>query len=161
MRDAPGDAGLPNGRRGQTCSRRYRCVRQRGRAVVERPTNSLRILVAEDCRDTAATMAELLQLWGYEACWAHDGPSALAAAETHRPDVVLIDVALPGMSGWDLAARLRQQPHTKDALLVAITGYGREIDRRQAHAVGIDHFFLKPADPEQLKSLLADWRVQQ
>ena len=84
----------------------------------------LRVLVVDDCPDTTATMAILLRLWGHQVWVAHDGLSALAAARACRPDVVLLDVGLPGMTGWELARHLRHLPGLERALLVAVTGYG-------------------------------------
>jgi CheY-like chemotaxis protein len=114
----------------------------------------LRILLAEDHPDCAATTARLLGLWGHEVEIATDGPSALQAALARRPDVVLLDIALPGMDGWAVAKRLHERADGTRPLLVAISGYGSESDRRQSSASGIDVHLTKPVDPEELKRVL-------
>jgi CheY-like chemotaxis protein len=115
----------------------------------------LRVLVAEDERDSADTLALLLRLWGHQAAVTYDGQSALDSAPLYRPDVVLLDIALPGLDGWELARRLRRLPGGGDFLLVALTGHGYEPDLRRSQEAGIDLHFLKPADPAELEQLLA------
>ena len=114
----------------------------------------LRILVVEDHEDTAATLALLLRMEGHEVQVAPDGPAALEAVQFASPDVVLLDIGLPGMSGWEVARWVTGQPAEKRPLLVAITGYGREEDRRRSAEAGIDHHLLKPVDPAELLGLL-------
>jgi CheY-like chemotaxis protein len=116
---------------------------------------SLRILVVEDLRDSADSLGLLLKLWGYEAEVTYDGEHALAAASSAPPDVVFLDIGLPGMDGFEVARRLRRLPGTARSLLVAITGYGQEDDVRRCKEAGIDYHFLKPADPLELEKLLA------
>jgi CheY-like chemotaxis protein len=118
-------------------------------------TSSLRVLVVDDCVDTTRTLSMLLRMWGYEAYMAHDGLEALELARLCEPDVVVLDIGLPRLDGWELARRLREQAGPKQLLLVALTGYGREADRRRADEVGMNHFFIKPVDPEQLRQALA------
>ncbi len=86
---------------------------------------------------------------------AHDGPAALEAASAFRPEVVLLDIGLPRMSGHEVAARLLRQPHAGRRLLVAMTGYGQDEDRRRSHEAGFDHHLVKPVDPQTLRDLLA------
>jgi CheY-like chemotaxis protein len=117
-------------------------------------TMSLRVLVVEDNADCAQSWAVLLKTQGYDAETAPDAPSALAAVESHPPDVVLLDIAMPGMHGWELAKRLRAMSLDKRPLLIAVTGHGREEDRQRSAEVGIDFHFIKPADPQQLLDLL-------
>jgi CheY-like chemotaxis protein len=112
-----------------------------------------RVLIIEDNQDTATMMDIMLKEWGQETRVAHDGPSALEVARQFRPQVVLLDVGLPKLHGYEVARRLRQQDWAQDAHLVAITGWGLEADR-QGEAAGIDHRLLKPVDPETLHSLL-------
>jgi two-component system, OmpR family, response regulator len=114
----------------------------------------LRVLVVEDDADTAATLAEVLRLEGHEIRVALDGPAALAEATASPPDVVLLDIQMPGMDGWELARRLKGQAGGRHPLTVAVTGHGREEDRRQSREAGVDLHLLKPADPEDLCRLL-------
>src|SRR5215213_1738467 len=113
------------------------------------------VLVVDDNRDCADSLALLVGLWGYRAVVAYDGPSALALYREHRPGVVLLDVGLPGMDGCAVAARIRRDHPADGALLVALTGYGREEDRRRCAEAGADHLLVKPADPDELRHALA------
>ncbi len=118
-------------------------------------SSSLRILVVEDTYDIADTMVLLLQLWGYQTAVVYDGEQALETAPSFRPDVVLLDIGLPGMDGFELASHLRRLPGLTKTLLVAISSYGRETDIRRGRTVGIDFHFLKPVDPSEVRKLLA------
>jgi two-component system CheB/CheR fusion protein len=118
------------------------------------PPFSLRVLVVEDDPDTAQTLALLLKLWGHEVTVAYGGPDALDAAPTFQPDVVFLDIALPGMDGCEVARQIRRLPGMDKALLVAITGYGHEADVRRCKEAGIDCHFLKPTEPALLRELL-------
>jgi len=113
-----------------------------------------RILVVDDLVDTSASMAELLGLWGHEVRMAHDGPAALEVAHVWRPEVVLLDIGLPGMDGHEVARLLRAE-HGEEMLLVALTGYAQESDRQQSHEAGFDHHLPKPIDLVALRELLA------
>src|SRR5262249_38693494 len=117
--------------------------------------SSLRILVVEDLHDSADSMGLLLGLWGYQSIITYEGAGALAAASATPPDVVFLDIGLPGMDGYEVARRLRQLPGMATALLVAVTGYGQKADVQRCKEAGIDRHFLKPADPVELKELLA------
>jgi CheY-like chemotaxis protein len=108
-----------------------------------------RVLVVDDNHDSADTMAELVRIWGYDVRTAHDGPAALDCARGFRPHVVLLDVGLPGMDGYELARRLRAEGLAGD-LLVSVTGYGQDEDRRKAQEAGFDHHLTKPVDPDTL-----------
>src|SRR6516162_6114764 len=99
--------------------------------------SKLRVLVVEDHADTAASMAVLLRIRGHEVEVAPDGPSALRIAADRPPDVALLDIGLPGLSGWHVARRLRERAPGKTPLLIAVTGYGREADRRRSLEAGI------------------------
>jgi CheY-like chemotaxis protein len=121
--------------------------------------SKLRVLVVEDHADTAESVAVLLRLHGHEVDVAPDGPAALRIAAQNPPDVALLDIGLPGMNGFEVARRLQEQPAGKKPLLVAVTGYGREEDRRRSEQAGIDLHLLKPVDPEQLKKLLARFKT--
>jgi signal transduction histidine kinase/CheY-like chemotaxis protein len=117
--------------------------------------NSRRVLLVEDGVDAAEALAELLRHWGHQVAVAGDAPTALALAPGFAPDVVLLDLGLPGMDGHELARHLRQLPALRSALLVALTGYGQQRDRERSAAVGIDHHLVKPVLPEVLRDLLA------
>jgi CheY-like chemotaxis protein len=119
------------------------------------PPAPLRVLVVDDWPDTVESMATLLRLWGHDVRIAHDGPTALALADSYRPDVVLLDLGLPGMDGFEVAQRIRNNPRLARTLLVFLSGYGREKDARLAREAGCDLHLLKPVDPEVLERLLA------
>ena len=122
-----------------------------------------RVLVVDDNEDGARILGRLLKGCGYHAELTHDGPTALEAARVRPPDVVLLDIGLPGMDGFEVARRLREREGPDRALLVAITGYGREEDLRRSREAGFDHHLVKPVDPQSLTDLLAHSRplVQQ
>jgi CheY-like chemotaxis protein len=100
-------------------------------------------------------LAILLRLHGHEVRTAYDGPSALAVAAEYAPQVVLQDIGLPGMSGYELARKLRQRPTTAGSLLVAVTGYGQAEDLHRSREAGFNHHLVKPVDFNELSSLLA------
>jgi CheY-like chemotaxis protein len=115
----------------------------------------LQILVAEDNRDCALSLASLLRLCGHPRVQVvADGASALVAVETGEIDVVLLDLGLPVLNGWEVARRIRALPLPKRPLIVAVTGYGWAEDRQRSADAGIDFHLLKPADPQQLLDLL-------
>jgi CheY-like chemotaxis protein len=114
-----------------------------------------RILVVDDNVDAAVSLARLLgRLYGQEVRVAHDGPSALEMAGAFRPEVILLDIGLPGMDGHEVARRLRGRPEFGRALIVALTGWGQEQDRRKSEEAGFDRHLVKPVDPEALRKLL-------
>ena len=114
------------------------------------------MLLVEDNRDAAHTAARLLQLAGHDVRTAHVGSSALEIARSFRPDVILCDIGLPGgMSGYDVARAVRQEPALSSAYLVALTGYGRDEDRRQSEEAGFDLHLTKPVDCQKLEDLLS------
>src|SRR5262245_1204993 len=119
------------------------------------PRPPLRVLVVDDNADGRRTLGMLVRLWGHEANEAPDGPSALDAAESFRPDVVLLDIGLPGLSGYDVARRVRQR--ALGVRLVAVTGHGGADDVQEARDAGFDHHLLKPCDPEEVKWLLRSY----
>jgi two-component system, sensor histidine kinase len=112
-----------------------------------------RVLVVDDNRDAAVTLGELLGFLGAEVLVVHDGPAAIAAVSSYRPNVVLLDIGMPGMDGYEVARRIREQPEGRSLMLIALTGWGQEEDRRLASQAGFDHHLLKPADVSALKSL--------
>jgi signal transduction histidine kinase/ActR/RegA family two-component response regulator len=114
-----------------------------------------RILVVDDNRDSADSSAVWLKLLGAEVNLTYDGPSALEAIDSFRPDVVLLDIGLPGMDGYEVARRIRKRPELAHVTLIAITGWGQAEDRARTRAAGFQHHLVKPADPSKLQSLLA------
>lgn len=118
-----------------------------------RPPGS-RILVVDDSVDSAETLGELLKIWGHDVRLAHDGPAAVAAARDYRPEIVLLDIGLPGMDGFAVATELRKEG-TAGRMLVALTGYGEPQDKERARKAGFDHHLVKPIDPDRLQKLLA------
>ncbi len=117
-----------------------------------------RVLVVDDNVDAADSLGMLLRLAGQEVRVAYDGPTALALAPEFRPQVVVLDLGMPSMDGFAVARRLREQPGFRDALLVALTGWGNEEDKRRTREAGFDHHMVKPADPAALQALLASVR---
>ena len=123
-----------------------------------RATPQRRILVVDDNVDAAESLALLLRLEGHDVRVAHDGPAALAAVEAEPPDLVFLDIGMPVMNGYDVARRLRQRPGLEHLLLVAMTGWGQEEDRRRSQEAGFDHHLVKPVEPDALHQLLAQPR---
>ncbi|SRR6266542_1147331 len=112
-----------------------------------------RILVVDDDADGAETLAIVLRSAGHDVRVASDGPAALDVAIDFRPDVVFLDVGMPGMDGYETARRLRREVGLDKALLVALTGYGQVTDRQRAGEAGFDHFLVKPAPPKLLREI--------
>lgn len=119
-------------------------------------TRRLRILIADDNKDAADTLASLLQLNGHITHVAHDGREALQIAETAVPDIAFLDIGMPGLSGYEVAQKLRQSDAGKKMLLIAVTGWGTEEDRARSEAAGFDHHLTKPVHSTMLNRLLAD-----
>lgn len=119
--------------------------------------NGLKVLVVEDNLDAAESLSTLLMLYGCEVETVYDGPSALGAAEAFQPALVLLDIGLPEMDGFEVARRLRHRPPpaARRLWLVALTGYGSDEDRRQARGAGFDRYLVKPVDPRELRELIA------
>jgi CheY-like chemotaxis protein len=117
-------------------------------------TVSQRILVVDDNKDGADILAMLLQLMGHQTRVAYTGTEALEAANAYQPHVVLLDIGLPVMDGYEVARRLRQEPTTASTLLVAMTGYGQQEDKHRSELAGFDHHLVKPVAPDVLKTLL-------
>ncbi len=115
-----------------------------------------RILVVDDNVDAADTLALLLRVDGHEVRVVYDGEAALAAVAAGPPDVVLMDIGLPRLDGYEVARHLRQQPGLRGLVLIALTGWGQEEDRRRSREAGFDHHLTKPVDPDDLQRLLAD-----
>jgi signal transduction histidine kinase/DNA-binding response OmpR family regulator len=118
-------------------------------------THPRRILIVDDQPDGVKSLARLLRLSGHEVRTALDGPAALGELSRYRPEVVLLDIGLPGMDGYELAQSIRKQWGTESMVLIALTGYGRDEDRRRSREAGFDHHLVKPVDPETLLSMVA------
>jgi PAS domain S-box-containing protein len=114
-----------------------------------------RILVVDDNRDAATALGMLLELAGHEVRIAHDGSTALSLARTFRPVLALLDIGMPGMNGYELAKALRSEPWSAALCLAALTGWGQEEDRSEAHQAGFDHHLTKPVDPHAVEALVA------
>jgi PAS domain S-box-containing protein len=115
-----------------------------------------RLLVVDDNQDAAVSLAMLLRLQGHEVRVAHSGPAALEAVKDYAPDVVFLDIGMPGMDGYEVARRLRRQPGLEKVVLAALTGWGQQEDRRRTAEAGFDHHLVKPPEPKVVESLLAD-----
>ncbi len=114
----------------------------------------IRVLVVDDSRDLAHSLKTLLQLSGHDALVAHDGPAALVASRTYQPDVVLLDIGLPGMNGYEVARQLRRDQGGKKPLVLAMSGYGKDDDKRLADEAGCDFHLTKPLDLKRLEALI-------
>ncbi|MBC7779206.1 MAG: response regulator [Proteobacteria bacterium] len=128
-------------------------------AEVARVSTHRRILIVDDNHDAAMSITVLLQLAGYEVRTAGDGEQALASVETFVPDVVILDIGLPLIDGYEVARRLRRMPAMRDTVLIAVTGYGQKEDRRAASDAGFDCHLVKPADPATLLACINDCRT--
>jgi PAS domain S-box-containing protein len=120
-----------------------------------------RVLVVDDNRDLAETAAVLLSASGHEVRTAYDGVSAVATAREFHPDVVLLDIGLPGMSGYEVAKQIRASEPRRSMLLVAVTGYGQDADRQRARESGFDRHVVKPLDPATLEKIVESISVPQ
>src|SRR3954466_6016428 len=115
---------------------------------------SKRVLLADACADNRETLSTLLRLWGYDVRVADSGPAAIRPALAYRPNVVIMDLVLPGKNGLQVAQELRRQRELEDIRLIALTGYGQEEYRRQTYEAGFDDHLIKSIDPEELHRLL-------
>jgi PAS domain S-box-containing protein len=121
----------------------------------ERPLSGRRVLVVDDNHDAADSLVQLLKMSGAEAFATYDGISALDAVRTQRPEVVLLDIGMPGMDGYAVARRIRENAEYENMILVALTGFGQEHDRQRARVAGFTHHLTKPAGWEALETLFA------
>jgi CheY-like chemotaxis protein len=118
-----------------------------------------RILVVDDNVDAAESLAMLLRLEGHEVATAHDGGEAVATTATFKPDIILLDLGMPELDGYSAARLIRQQPGGAEILLIALTGWGQDDDRRRTEAAGFDAHVVKPVDPSGLSRTLAELRA--
>ena len=112
------------------------------------------ILVVDDVKASAMTLAMMLRSIGQEVSMVHDGPQAVDWVLAHKPDVVFLDIAMPGMNGYEVARKIRELPGSETILLVALTGYGQDEDRRRAIEAGFEHHLIKPMSIEILQQVL-------
>jgi CheY-like chemotaxis protein len=127
--------------------------------AAENPTvdgASCKVLIADDNRDAADSMAMILGLSGYEVYVAHSGREAVELAEQHRPEVVFLDIGMPDLNGYEVAAAIRRQAWGKNIYLLAVTGWGQSEDKERALAAGFDRHLTKPVDLDEVESLLRD-----
>jgi signal transduction histidine kinase/ActR/RegA family two-component response regulator len=123
-------------------------------AATPRNAETRSVLIADDNEDGAEIMAMLLKQSGHRVHVAHTGPEALACASLHHPDVAVLDIGMPGMSGYEVAQRIRSADWGQRVQLIAVTGWGQEGDKRRAEEAGFDHHLTKPIDPERLERLM-------
>ena len=117
---------------------------------------AFRLLVVDDNKDAARSLANLLRAVGQEALVAFDGTSAMQAALDSVPDIVLLDIGLPVMNGYEIAKWFRQQPTLKHVVLIALTGYGQQSDRQRSQEAGFDYHLVKPVDFPTIETILSD-----
>lgn len=115
------------------------------------------ILVADDSEDAVESLAMLLEFEGHRVVVAHDGQAALAAAERVRPQIAILDIGMPGATGYQVASRIRETSWGRGMLLIASTGWGQEEDRRRALAAGFDRHLTKPMDATAVVASLGQW----
>ncbi len=123
--------------------------------AAHRLRSGLRILVADDNVDSATSLAMMLELMGHEVRTAHDGLEAVAGAAAFRPEVILLDIGMPRLNGYDACRRIREQPWGKNVVIVALTGWGQDEDKRRSQEAGFDNHLVKPVEPAALDKLLA------
>ena len=114
------------------------------------------MLIVEDNRDSASMLGQLMTLAGHEVRMTHDGLDGVAAVEAFRPDIVLLDLGLPELNGYDAAQRIRALPDGATLPIVALTGWGQEEDRRRSAECGFDAHLVKPVDPDLLSHIVQD-----
>jgi CheY-like chemotaxis protein len=113
------------------------------------------VLIVDDTVDAAQTLQMVVSTMGHDAETVHDGRAALDAACAKRPDVVLLDIAMPGMDGFAVARKMRSHPQLRDIRVVALTGFGQHDDRQRSREAGFDEHLVKPVSPEELRRILA------
>ncbi len=118
-------------------------------------SSKLRILVVDDNKDVAKVLSMMLKALGNEVQTAHDGCEAIRMAAEYRPDIVLMDIGMPELNGYEAAQQIREQDWGMSMVLVALTGWGQEEDKQRAKEAGFDHHLAKPAEPAALRELLA------
>ena len=115
----------------------------------------LRVLIVDDNVDAVGMLTMVLEAAGHDVRAAHNGPASLEAAVLYRPNVILLDIGLPGLDGYEVARKLREQAIFTDVVLIATTGHGQDRDRQRSHEAGFNHHLVKPYDFETLERILA------
>ena len=123
--------------------------------------SSFRILIVDDNQDGADSLSMMLRILGNESRTAYDGQQGIECAEQFRPDVILLDIGLPKLNGYEVCRRIREQSWGKSLIMIAVTGWGQEEDRRRSKEAGFDHHMIKPVAPEELMKLLASLKIPQ
>ena len=118
------------------------------------PSGACRVLVVDDNRDAAASLAMMLRVMGNESKTAHDGLEAIEVAASYRPDIMFIDIGMPNLNGYETARKIREQPWGKTMVLAALTGWGQDDDRRKSEEAGFDYHLVKPAEPSLVEKIL-------
>jgi CheY-like chemotaxis protein len=118
-------------------------------------TAGKRVLIVDDNLDAAETLAMMLEMLGQQTRQAHEGNGALRVAQEYNPDVIFMDIGLPGLSGHEVVTRMRRELGMTDAYIIALSGYGTEEDRRKSFHAGFDTHLVKPLDPSALPGILA------
>jgi DNA-binding response OmpR family regulator len=126
--------------------------------TAQTPVHRFKILVVDDNHDSALSMAMMLSIMGHDTRTAHDGETAVSTAETFLPDVVLLDIGLPKLNGYEVAQRIREKAWGASMYLIAVTGWGQDEDRQRSTEVGLDLHMVKPVEPAALEKLLAELR---
>jgi len=122
---------------------------------LKKAAERFRILVVDDNPDSALSLAMMLSIMGHETRTAHDGESAVTTAESFRPEVILLDIGLPKLNGYEVAQRIRNSPWGGGMFLIAVTGWGQDEDRQRSAEVGLNAHMVKPVEPSALEKLLA------
>jgi CheY-like chemotaxis protein len=117
---------------------------------------SCRVLIADDNHDAAVSLSMLLQAMGHDTRVVHDGVEALEEAEIFRPDIVLLDIGMPRLDGYETARRLASQPWAAATQIVAVTGWGQETDRQRAKDAGFHRHLVKPVDLDALREVMSE-----
>ena len=127
--------------------------------VTQTAARRFKILVVDDNHDSALSLAMMLSIMGHDTRTAHDGESAVATAETFLPDVILLDIGLPKLNGYEVAQRIRETSWGTSMYLIAVTGWGQDEDRQRSSEVGLNQHMVKPVEPAALEKLLAELRT--
>ena len=130
---------------------------QADESIVTPAASRVQILVVDDNRDSAESLAMLLEIKGHEVRTAHDGPEALKILAAFRPRLIILDIGLPGMNGYEVARRIRESTELRGVTLAALTGWGQDEDRRRSRAAGFDHHLTKPANPDEVEKILTEF----
>lgn len=118
------------------------------------PTGGRRILVADDDQDSAESLAMLFQMMGHDVRSALNGLEAVDVAANFRPDLIVLDIGMPGLNGYEVCRRIRQQPWAQAVVIAALTGWTRDEDKDRSQEAGFDHYLVKPIDPQALTDLV-------